>query len=680
MPLISTVGQKSWGVRLLVAGLYLVLTLGAVSMAYPFLLMLAMATTGRGDSQEFRLVPRYWVSETALFRKYLLDHVPGIRTTWRPSEQIPADTLATWFGRDDWFEPSDVREDQLAPLMTLPAAYRAEMAKAVRVFIQTACPEEFRMPAGLFDPDSALALQSDYQLWLQARYGSLERVNREYVETAASWDEVGPVTENLNRQPGLSLRERDWREFLASLPSGRVTLFDANASAYDYLRCRELPASYGGTRDSAGNVVRARITFDELDADGLGPALRTDFYRKAAPLRYVRIDVGRAAVAWQTFLRAKRADPSVPLTERMPARGAAAGLWGLFVQQACPPEALGLVRPEAHWRPFLRQRYGTVAALNLAWGTAFADWGDARFPWATLQYDNFLRDRPGLRWRYLTHNFRAIFGFITIHGSALRVTLIFILLTIAAALTVNPLAAYAMSRFRLKETHHILVFLLATMAFPGEVLMIPAFLQIKSFPLAQIVTVALCLLGFYGLTRFMGRRLPFLLSATLALVVTVALTGWGVPALLQCVGVSGSANLMNTYWALLLPSLANGYGIFLLKGFFDSLPPEIYEAGLIDGASEMRMFWQITLPLCKPILAVIALSAFSGAYGAFMHAFLICQDPKMWTLMVFLYEFQQMHIVPMVMASLVVAAIPTLLVFVFCQNIILRGIVIPQYK
>jgi multiple sugar transport system permease protein len=144
--------------------------------------------------------------------------------------------------------------------------------------------------------------------------------------------------------------------------------------------------------------------------------------------------------------------------------------------------------------------------------------------------------------------------------------------------------------------------------------------------------------------------------------------------------MADSISLMNTFWALVLPGLANGYGIFLLKGFFDSLPPELYEAGLIDGAGELRMFWRITLPMSKPILAVIALGAFSGAYGAFMHAFLICQDPRMWTLMVFLYEFQQMHTLPLVMASLVVAAIPTLLVFVFCQNVILRGIVIPTFK
>jgi multiple sugar transport system permease protein len=106
----------------------------------------------------------------------------------------------------------------------------------------------------------------------------------------------------------------------------------------------------------------------------------------------------------------------------------------------------------------------------------------------------------------------------------------------------------------------------------------------------------------------------------------------------------------------------------------------LYEAALIDGAGEMTIFLRMALPLTKPILAIIALGSFSYAYSAFMFAFLTCQDPSMWTLMVFLYEFQQNYPNYLVMASLVVSAIPTLLVFIFCQNIILRGIVVPSFK
>ncbi|MDP2990572.1 MAG: carbohydrate ABC transporter permease, partial [Kiritimatiellota bacterium] len=138
--------------------------------------------------------------------------------------------------------------------------------------------------------------------------------------------------------------------------------------------------------------------------------------------------------------------------------------------------------------------------------------------------------------------------------------------------------------------------------------------------------------------------------------------------------------LLNTFAALVLPGLCSGIGILWLKGYFDSLSSELFEAALIDGASEFQIFRRIVLPLAKPVLAVVALGSFTVAYTGFMWAFVTCQDPKMWTLMVWLYQFQTSAGVPAQMASFVVASIPTLLVFVFCQNIIMRGIVVPTLK
>ena len=94
------------------------------------------------------------------------------------------------------------------------------------------------------------------------------------------------------------------------------------------------------------------------------------------------------------------------------------------------------------------------------------------------------------------------------------------------------------------------------------------------------------------------------------------------------------------------------------------------------------MFWRITMATSKPILAVVALSAFTLAYGNFMLAFIVCQsqNPKMWTMMVHIYQLQQRSNMGVSFASLVIAAIPTLLVFIFCQNIIMRGIVLPTEK
>jgi multiple sugar transport system permease protein len=120
----------------------------------------------------------------------------------------------------------------------------------------------------------------------------------------------------------------------------------------------------------------------------------------------------------------------------------------------------------------------------------------------------------------------------------------------------------------------------------------------------------------------------------------------------------------------------------MLKGFFDSLPQELYEAASMNGASEPRMFWTITVPLSMPVLAVIALFAFGTAYGSFLWALTVCQDPRMWTLMVFLQQFQVAATgAPyLVMASLVIAAIPTTVVFLSAQKVLMRGIVVPVEK
>jgi len=326
------------------------------------------------------------------------------------------------------------------------------------------------------------------------------------------------------------------------------------------------------------------------------------FLRRVLPLQFYRLD-DAAGGAYERFLREQRYDPAeYPFTTTAPSAQKQVAVWISFIEQAAPLEQIQVEDPVTFWQAFSKGKHGDTLPV-------------AELDWLTVK-DN----HRSLRWRYLTANYTEVLGFIAGHGRALLNTLVYVALAIAGALTVNPLAAYALARFRLKHANNILIFLLATMAFPAEVAMIPGFLLVRDL------------------------------------------------------------GMLNTVWALVLPGLAAGFSIFLLKGFFESLPAELYEAALLDGASELRMFWNITLPLSKPILAVIALGAFTSAYGAFIFAFLTCQDPKMWTLMVFLYEFQQSASHGLIMASLVVAAIPTLLLFIFCQKIILRGIVIPSFK
>ena len=140
--------------------------------------------------------------------------------------------------------------------------------------------------------------------------------------------------------------------------------------------------------------------------------------------------------------------------------------------------------------------------------------------------------------------------------------------------------------------------------------------------------------------------------------------------------------LLNTFAALVLPSVANGMSIFILKGFFDALPRELYEAATIDGAGEWTVFSKITLPMTLPILAVNALNSFIHAYSSWEWAFLVCQEESHWTLSVWMYQLSQiMSNQPWcVMAGFAVISIPTAVVFLLCQKVIMRGIVLPSLK
>jgi multiple sugar transport system permease protein len=230
------------------------------------------------------------------------------------------------------------------------------------------------------------------------------------------------------------------------------------------------------------------------------------------------------------------------------------------------------------------------------------------------------KNSNALKQDFLIRNFVSVFDYIILHGYAIWNTFVYCATAVLCALIVNPLAAYALSRFNPPSTYKILLFLMVTMAFPPMVTQIPVFLLLREL------------------------------------------------------------SLLNTYGALILPALANGYSIFLLKGFFDSLPKELYESAQIDGASEVRIFLQITMSLSKPILAVIGLQTFQLAYSNFMMALLYCQDENMWTVMPWLYQLQTNSCQGVIFASLIFAAVPTFLVFVFCQNIIMRGIVVPVEK
>ncbi|MFA5863347.1 MAG: carbohydrate ABC transporter permease [Phycisphaerae bacterium] len=672
MPVIPVVGRKSFGMRMLIGAVYALLALGAVTMIYPFGLMLATATTGNADWEQFRMIPRYWTDMAEQFRKYIID-------------KNTLDVLAFDFEQEHWFTVRDVETRDFRDLMTRPARVCHAIDADYADFM-----------AGI-DPDlkqlhfvdygdlqySVLSLRPEYFRWLTAKYGQIDRLNVLYDDTAETWEDFGlPRGYNgaWEARP-LSARNRDWREFVVTRPYAKQRLV-----SLDYLVFAALRADYNNVQvlnKTVGTSFKRLldVRWTVLSKFEWGRDLQRKILRRDIPLAQIRLRT-LARPAFETFGHRLFPGKRVAFTPNAPQDEEARGIWMHFVRSDdCKLEFIDPVDPAVLWRQFLEKRYGNVRDINTAHGTAYVAADQVRLPSTVIDWGAFRNNRVDIVKKFLLGNFQMVLNFVLLHGRALLNTLILILLTLCGTLTINPLAAYVLSRFRLRYAHHILVFLLATMAFPAEVIMIPGFLMVKQFPLGILILGGAAGLMFFLVRSLLGIRLPLFWSVLVGGILSLA-AGWYLPPVAARMMGRPDLNvsLMNTFWALVLPGLASGYSIFLLKGFFDSLPPELYEAAMLDGASETRMFLMITLPLCKPVLAVIALGAFTAAYGSFMFAFLTCQDPKMWTLMVFLYQFQQQYSVPLVMASLVVAAVPTLLVFIFAQNIILRGIVIPTFK
>ena len=146
--------------------------------------------------------------------------------------------------------------------------------------------------------------------------------------------------------------------------------------------------------------------------------------------------------------------------------------------------ALAMPRDGAEWEAFkmakLPSRFWNETVED-RWQT-FVGKSNSPLPIASYEL-NAVQTEPNLTSEFATRNFRYVLDYVLLNGRILLNTAIFCILAIVAQLTVNPLAAYALSRYPVRSSYKILLFLLATMAFPAEVAMIPSFLLLKDLRL-----------------------------------------------------------------------------------------------------------------------------------------------------------------------------------------------------
>lgn len=201
--------------------------------------------------------------------------------------------------------------------------------------------------------------------------------------------------------------------------------------------------------------------------------------------------------------------------------------------------------------------------------------------------------------------------------------------------------------------------------------------------ISAVITVAFTSIAAYAFSRFQwpGRRAS-LLSLLLIQMFPNMLSLVALFLLLQQIGnLPGIGQFfgLNTHGGLILiySGGALGFNTWLMKGFFDSIPKELDESAQIDGASPFQTFWQIILPLARPILAVIAILSFIGTYSDFLLARVMLQDSDKFTLAVGMAQFIRGSYNSQwgaFAAAALVGAVPIIAVFLILQKQLIGGL------
>ncbi len=201
-------------------------------------------------------------------------------------------------------------------------------------------------------------------------------------------------------------------------------------------------------------------------------------------------------------------------------------------------------------------------------------------------------------------------------------SLILSVLVTTVSLIFNSMAGYAFAKFRFSGKDKLFTILLSSMIIPAQVTMLPLFLMLK----------------------YMG--------------------------------------FINTYMAIVIPGLANIFGIFMIRQYAISIPDSLLESARIDGATDFQIYWKIILPLCKPILVTLALFTFLGTWNDFLWPLIVLTDNSMYTLPVALANLMGEHTKDpeLMMAGSVVTIIPVVIVFLSLQKYYLKGIMMGGVK
>ena len=228
---------------------------------------------------------------------------------------------------------------------------------------------------------------------------------------------------------------------------------------------------------------------------------------------------------------------------------------------------------------------------------------------------------PLLPGRATLANYRELFA----HAGMGRYLVNSVLLTTAVtlgSLLFNVAAGYAFAKLRFAGRDRIFKLLLGALVIPSQVAMVPLFLLLKHL------------------------------------------------------------GLVNTYGGVIVPALASIFGMFVVRQYAVSVPDDVLEAARIDGASELRIFRSVIVPLLRPIIVTLAVFTSLGTWNEFMWPLIVLNDSDLYTLPVALASLSREHVQDheLMMAGSVLTTAPVLLVFLALQRYYIQGLMLGSVK
>jgi multiple sugar transport system permease protein len=186
----------------------------------------------------------------------------------------------------------------------------------------------------------------------------------------------------------------------------------------------------------------------------------------------------------------------------------------------------------------------------------------------------------------------------------------------------DSLVGYTLAKFRFRGRYIVFVAILSTLMIPTEMLVLPWYLMASQF-------------------------------------------GW-----------------LDSYWGIMFPGMMTAFGTFLMKQFFEGVPDDFLEAARIDGLNEFTIWWKIAMPLVTPALSALAIFTFLGNWTAFFWPLIVTTSAELYTLPVGLSSFavEQSIQWEKIMTGASIATLPTLIIFLFLQRYIVRGVMLAGLK